>query len=192
MGYRLVLLLIVGLALPGCVTSYVMPLLPRVTPSDVLAVRDPRPVVLVVEFQTNGSPRSIASKSVRKKVSGILTTAKVFSAITSERAESTDELKIVLNNVGDLGEAAGKGALTGLTFGISGSTVTDGYVMTATFTRVGRSPVEKTYRHALLSTIGNAPGPAGLTPMGLRQAFDQVLQDLVLNLIIDLQKVEAL
>ena len=169
-----------------------MPLLPRVTLNDVLATRTPRPVVLAVEFQTNGKPRSGVTKSVQERVSRILTATKVFSSITTEVAENTDELRIVLNNVGDLGDAAGKGAVTGLTLGISGSTVTDGYIMTATFTRIGQPPVEKVYRHALLSTVGNAPGPAGLAPMGIREAFDQVLQDLVLNLIVDLQKAEVL
>jgi hypothetical protein len=47
-------------------------------------------------------------------------------------------------------------------------------------------------RHALLSTAGNASGPAGLTLMGVDAAFDQVVQDLVLNLVVDLQKAEAL
>ena len=70
---------------------------------------------------------------------------------------SADQLDVVLDNVGDLGDAAAKGAKTGLTFGASGSQVTDGYVLTATFRPVGKEPVTKIYRHALHSTIGNAP-----------------------------------
>jgi len=189
---RTAMLPLVVLALAGCITSYVPPLLPRLTANDVLTTRDPRPVVLVFEFQRNGSRSGLATGSVRKKVTEVLTSTNAFSSILVERAENTDELNIVLNNVGDVGDAAGKGALTGLTFGISGSTVTDGYVMTARFRRVGREPVEKVYRHALLSTVGHAPGPAGLTPMGLGEAFDQIVRDLVLNLIVDLQKAEQL
>ena len=41
--------------------------------------------------------------------------------------------------------AAGKGALTGLTFGAKGSQVTDGYVFTATFRAVGKQAVTRTY-----------------------------------------------
>lgn len=62
----------------------------------------------------------------------------------------------------------------------------------ATFTRVGRPPIEKVYKHALLSTVGNAKGPEGLTPMSVTEAVDQVLQELVLNFILDLEKAEAL
>jgi hypothetical protein len=177
-------LLMLSLVLTGCLNSYVVPLLPHVTYEELLATRNARPVVLTVAFQRNGAPYERATK--------VLTTAKVFSVVRVERVENADELKIILNNVGDVGDAFGKGALTGLTFGAAGSTVTDGYVMTATFTRAGQPPVEKVYRHALLSTVGNAKGPEGLKPMGLTEAFDQVVQDLVLNLILDLQKAELL
>ena len=181
-----------SLVMTGCVSSYVVPLLPHVTYEELLAARSARPVVLTVEFQRNGAPHRGANASVRERVTKVLTTSKVFSVISVERLENADELKIVLNNVADLGDAAGKGALTGLTFGAAGSTVTDGYVMTATFTRAGQPPVEKVYRHALLSTVGSAKGPEGLKPMGVMDAFDQVVQDLVLNLILDLQKAELL
>ena len=51
---------------------------------------------------------------------------------------------------------------TGLTFGLVGNMVTDGYVYEATF-NAGESkpPVKLTYRHALHTTIGNASGPPG-------------------------------
>jgi hypothetical protein len=192
MRARLWVLLVLGLPLAGCVKSYVMPLLPPVTYEDLLAAPSPRPVVFSLEFQRNGKATPSVSPTVRDKAVKILTTAKVFTAIGAEAAADTDTLKIVLDNVGDVGDAVGQGALTGLTFGAKGSTVTDGYVMTATFTRVGRAPVEKVYRHALVSTVGNASGPEGLTAMSVQEAFDRVLQDLVLNLLRDLQKAEAL
>lgn len=193
MGYRRAwVLLVLSLVMTGCLNSYVVPLLPHVTYEELLATRSARPVVLTVAFQRNGAPYDRANATVRERVTKVLTSSKAFSVISVERVENADELTIVLNNVGDVGDAFGKGALTGLTFGAAGSTVTDGYVMTATFTRAGQPPVEKVYRHALLSTVGNAKGPEGLKPMGLMEAFDQVIQDLVLNLILDLQKAELL
>jgi hypothetical protein len=48
------------------------------------------------------------------------------------------------------------------------------------------------YYHALHSTIGNAEGPKGLTPMKVQEAFDKLLEELMLNLILDLQKEERL
>ncbi len=193
--YRLAPLLALGLSLAaGCLKpqTYVLPLLPHVTYGDLLVVQNPRSVVLTTEFQINGVPASQASARFRERVSRVLTTARVFSVLSTGSVQNTDTLEIVLNNVGDVGDVAGRAFLTGLTLGASGSTVTDGYAMTATFTRVGQPPVVKVYKHALLSTIGNARGPEGLTAMGITEAFDQVLQDLVLNLILDLQKAEVL
>jgi hypothetical protein len=95
-------------------------------------------------------------------------------------------LSFVLNNVADTGAAAGKGFGTGLTFGLAGSHVTDGYEMTVRLTQ-GTTITERAYSHAILSTIGNASGPPGLTPVSLGAAFNQVVDDLVLNAIKDLQ-----
>ena len=90
-------------------------------------------------------------------------------------------------------DADGKGALTGLTFGAKGSQVTDGYVMTAKFQGGGRPGVTKVYRHAIHRTIGNADGPTGLVAEeSLQAAFDKVVEGLVLNLLLDLQKEEQL
>jgi len=190
--YRLALQLVLGLTLVGCMNmkSYVLPMLPRVTYGDLLTTRDPRPVVLTVEYQINGVPEFRASAFLRERVSQILTAAHVFSSLRAGAAQGTDTLEIVLNNVGDVD--TGSAVLTGLTFGAAGSRAMDGYVMTATFTRVGQPPVVKDYKHALVSTIGNATGPEGLRAMGTMEAFDQVIQDLLLNLILDLQKAEAL
>jgi hypothetical protein len=53
--------------------------------------------------------------------------------------------------------------------------------------------VTKVYRHAIHSTIGNADGPAGLVAEeSLRAAFDKVVEGLVLNLLLDLQKEEQI
>jgi hypothetical protein len=62
--------------------------------------------------------------------------------------------------------AVGKGFGTGLTFGLAGSHVTDGYEMTVRLTQ-GTTVTERAYSHAILSTIGNASGPHGLTPVSL-------------------------
>src|SRR5262249_30405612 len=99
---------------------------------------------------------------------------------------------ILIDNVGDKGEAAAKGFGTGLTLDLAGSLVTDGYVFTGTYQAAGKAPITKVYKHALHSTIGNAKGPERLTPMTVQQAFDKVLKDLVLDCVLDLQKEEGL
>ncbi len=50
----------------------------------------------------------------------------------------------------------------------------------------------KVYHHAIHSTIGNAPGPTGIEPMSVGDAFNKVVEGLVLNLLLDLQKEELL
>lgn len=78
-------------------------------------------------------------------------------------------------------------------FGAAGSMVTDAYVFTATFRPVGKPAVTKVYRHALHSTVGNAEGPSYLVAEASPQgAFDKVVEGLVLNLLLDLQKEEQL
>jgi hypothetical protein len=185
-------LLVAGLT--GCLSikSYVDPQLPKVGYADLLSRRDPQPVVLAVAFYRNGSPASLGVSRVRDEVRAVVERSKVFSAVLEQSTAPAGQLDVVLDNVGDLSDAASKGAKTGFTFGASGSQVTDGYVFTATFRPVGKEPVTKVYHHALHSTIGNAPGPTGLTPMSLSDAFNKVVEELVLNLLLDLQKEELL
>ena len=71
--------------------------------------------------------------------------------------------------------------------------MTDGYVLTATFRATGKQAVTKVYRHAIHSTIGNADGPPGLVAEeSVQAAFDTVVEGLVLNLLLDLQKEEQI
>jgi hypothetical protein len=188
-------LVALAIATSGCLSlkAYVDPQLPRVGYADLLARPDPRPVSLRVEFHRNGEPATLGASTARGAVRSVVEKSKLFSTLLDKPADDVDRLEIVLDNVGDTGDAAGKGALTGLTFGAKGSQVTDGYVFTATFRAVGRPAVTRTYRHAIHSTIGNAEGPPRLVAEeSLRTAFDKVVEGLVLNLLLDLQKDEQL
>ena len=157
--------------------------------ADLLARPAPKPVSLRVEFHRNGEPATLGASTAREAVRTVMEKSKLFSSLLDKPGDDVDRLEIVLDNVGDTGEAAGKGALTGLTFGAKGSQVTDGYVFTATFRAAGKPAVTRTYRHAIHSTIGNAEGPPGLVAEeSLRTAFDKVVEGLVLNLLLDLQK----
>jgi len=179
----------------GCLSikAYVDPQLPKVGYADLLARPEPRPVSLRVEFHRNGEPATLGATTAREAVRGVVEKSKLFSSLLDTARDDVDRLEIVLDNVGDTGDAAGKGALTGLTFGAKGSQVTDGYVFTATFRAVGKQAVTRTYRHAIHSTIGNAEGPPGLVAEeSLRTAFNKVVEGLVLNLLLDLQKEEQI
>ena len=187
--------LLLMVALTGCLSikSYVDPTLPKVGYGDLLARSDRKPVALVVAFHRNGEPASTATPTAASSVRSVVEKSNLFSSVLDQPKDGVNELQIVLDNIADTGEAASEGALTGLTFGAKGSLATDGYVMTATFRAPGKQAVTKVYRHAIHSTIGNIDAPAGLVAEeSTRAAFDKVVEGLVLNLLLDLQKEEQI
>lgn len=174
--------------LAGCAKSYVDPKYKDVTMTDLKRPAEMQRVRLDVEFLTNGSPNTWAAKHVRDRIEQALTKSGTVQLVSGDQTDDVAIIHVVMNNVGDVGDAMAKGFGTGLTFGLVGSSVTDGYVFDATFTPAGGGePVTKQYRHAIYSTVGNKEGPAGLTPMSPSQAFDQVVQDLVMVFLKDLQ-----
>jgi len=194
---RLVLgtvLTMAALASTGCVQlkSYVDPKLPRASLNDLHPSASPQPLQLAFEFQVNGKSHPSIARKHRPQVVRVLSDSKLFSTISSSNSTETAQLQIVMNDQADIGDAVGKGLMTGLTFGGAGSLVTDGFLFTASYTAPGKAPVTKTYQHALHSTIGNKKGPEGLEPKSLNDAFAEVLEQLMLNLLRDLQNDAAL
>ncbi len=175
-------------ALIGCAPkAYVDPNLPRVTYNEIESPQDPMSLRVSFDFQTNGKHNKRATKQVSQIVLETLNASNIFSSV--ELLELSDEanLDIVMNNVADLGKAIGKGFVTGLTFGIAGSLVTDNYVFRAIYKTPGKEPVTLEYNHAIHSTIGNKRGPDGLKPMTLKEAIEDVTEQLVLNMLRDLR-----
>ena len=176
--------------LPGCIAiqhHYVDPALAKRLYSDLHPKRELRPLYVVVEFQTFDKTNPHGTSIAQEKVSKILHASKLFSTVAYATTQLMDRLNIVINNHADIGEAVAKGVGTGLTLGLIGSTVTDHYSLTATFQALGKEPIQKVYRHALHSTIGITSGPEGLTSLPLEEAFEAIIQDLILNLLYDLQ-----
>ena len=164
---------------------------PKFRDADYLSIKapdSPRPVVVTAIFQTNGKPKKQLHTLVRKKVTKVLAATRIFTEAANAQTNQAGRLEITVNNVGDIGGAVGKGVGTGLTFGLAGSAVVDGYEMTAIYTPVGGSPVTKTYKHAIHSTVGLHSAPKGMEPVPIADAFDQVVEDMLLNFLRDLQK----
>ena len=184
------MLSLLGILASGCLStrSYVDPALGHLAYSDLSKGGPPASVYLTVEFQTRGKKNLAATSSTYDRISTVLRSSGLFSAVQSTGSQEEARLDILMNNVGDIGKAVSKGIGTGLTLGLVGSMVTDGYEFKATYTAPGKEPVTKVYQHALHSTIGNKQGPPGLKPMSTQEAFDQVVEELVLHLLQDLQK----
>jgi hypothetical protein len=101
-------------------------------------------------------------------------------------AAADGDLAVVFNNLANMGGAAAKGFGTGLTFGLVGNHVTDNYEITFRLTQPSGGE-ELKYQHAIMTTVGNASGPPGVTAVGLASALDQVIDDVVLNFLKDTQ-----
>jgi hypothetical protein len=178
----------------GCIAakSYVDPQFRTASYMNIEPVAKPKPLVVESTFQSNGKESKQLRQAVRSRVTKVLHGSKLFyEADAAEKAQAA-HLKIVVNNVGDVGAAFGKGFATGLTFGIVGSKVVDGYVMTATYTAPAGTPATKTYKHAIHTTVGLKSAPAGMERVPLQVAFDQVVEDMLLNFLRDMQKENAL
>lgn len=182
------LLLVAALLGVGCIApkSYVDPVLPKVEASSIKR-DDPKMVVLEVQFFRKGErlPK-VDSRLLDQVKLNLLATGAVKEVLTTADPSKV-LLKVAMDNVADTGTAIAKGFGTGLTFGLVGSMVTDGYVFKVAVQRPGQPPIEKTYKHAIHTTVGNKSGPEGLEALSSAQAFERVVTGLVFNLVKDLQ-----
>lgn len=169
--------------LSGCLTtkSYVDPTLPKIAKTDLAAVAQPQSVQVLFEFRSKGNSNVKATAMAQPRVMAIVTASGLFStASTSASTPEAGVLKIIIDNVPQDQNAAAKGFGTGLTFGLAGSLVTDGYICTADYSRNGHT-TETVVKHALYSTIGNHSAPQGLQPMELQAAVYQVIDQMTWN-----------
>ena len=171
--------------LSGCIStrSYVDPKLHDLNWSAIKAPPQAHAAGLGVEFFRNGERYARADKDARGAVERALQKSGV---VTLQADGSPARLSIRINNIANIGESIRKGFGTGLTFGAKGSSVTDGYEITIQYEHAGQK-LEKTYQHALHSTVGNAEPITPATPMTPVQAFDQVIEDAVIHFLRDAQ-----
>lgn len=173
--------------LSGCASVYVDTATKAVPVSEIKKVAQPKPVRLVFEFQTKGAPNPRATDFLKETVTEQVKTSGMFSAIDST-SPNDGILNVTLNNVPLTEDAASKGFVTGLTFGLAGSAVTDGYVCTVTYLAPGKTqPVTKTARHAIHTVLGNASAPAGAVKAdGFDIAVRTMTKDVLSNALRDL------
>ena len=174
------------LLLSGCIIPkvYLDPQY-RAPELSVAATADPKPVKLIVTGLTNRKANSAATKVWTKEVTAALEKSKAFALSDAPDAAI---LEIEINNIGDTDEAMKKGFVTGLTFGLAGSVVTDRYIMTATYKENGAATFSGEYKHALHTVIGVEDAPLeGVKPTSLRDAPAKLVEDLIFNFVRDFQ-----
>lgn len=187
----LLLLPLVAIALTGCISakSYVDPTYAKATYEDLKRKAEPAKWQIKVEFQRNGEKFERADGFLKDQVERVVRA----SGIAVPTVEATAPvLRVVLNNVADMGTAAGKGFGTGLTFGLVGSTVTDGYVMNVALAANGKEFKAPEYKHAVHTAIGNASGPAGIQPMTLNEAVMKAIEQMLLNALKDIDQAQPI
>jgi hypothetical protein len=119
-------LLTAAAALTGCATHFVDGNLPEVPKADFTKPATPAAVQLVFEFQTKGVANSRATEFLKAKVQAQVADSGLFTSVTEGPAPGGALLSFTLNNVPLSDDAASKGFIAGLTFGLAGQTVGDG------------------------------------------------------------------
>ena len=177
-------------SLSGCMTvnSYIDPGLPEVRAEELRASRSPQPVHILFEFRTKGAPNARATEIAKPIVLETVRSTALFSNVAEAPVPGGRMLTIVIDNVPVTKDVAAKGFATGLTFGLAGNMVTDGYVCTATYTAPGAAAQKKEVNHALHTTLGNAEGPPGLTARKPDEAFPIIVRQMTLNALQAIRK----
>jgi hypothetical protein len=172
--------------LSGCISakSFVDPAFPKVAYSDVRSRPVPLKLRLLVEFQRNGVPLPKADANLRDNADRILRATGVIAPVLDD---GEGQIKVVVNNIGDTGNAVAKGVGTGLTFGLVGNTVSDAYEMTVTITAKGRTITRTGVRHALYTAVGNASIPPNLETAPPVVIYQRVLEQMLLRTLQDMQ-----
>jgi hypothetical protein len=146
-------------ALGGCATHYLDGAVKDVASNEFARPAQAKAVQVVFEFQTNGAANARATEFVKPLVMESVKSSVLFSDAQDKPVAGGAVLSVKINNVALTDDAFKKGFMTGLTFGIAGSTVTDGYLCTVTYLPSGGTPVVKTAKHAIHTAMGSSGAP---------------------------------
>jgi hypothetical protein len=182
------LLLLLLMMLIGCSSVYVDGSMREIPASQFRQVNPKHPVQVLFEFQTNGVANVFATKEFKQTVIEQVEASNLFAGVSEEPSEGGALLGITVNNVSAQDEAFSKGFATGLTFGLVGNQITDGYVCTATYRHgIGVEPVVARARHAIHTTIGASSSPPNATKASsIKEAVDIMLKQVISNVLNDL------
>lgn len=171
----------------GCISpkSFTDPQVPPISFDAVERQAEPLRLRHFVEFQRNGASYPAAHATLNAIVERTL---RGSSVILPAEDGLDGEIRVTVNNIGDLGDAAARGFGTGLTFGVVGSTVVDGYEMSALLNARGRTASRSGVRHSIYTAIGNTSLPPGAELTTLDLAFQKVVESMLLRVLRDMQQ----
>ena len=186
-------LLLLALLTTGCATMYVDTGLKTVAKSEYKATPEPGPVQLLFTFQTKGAANARATKQLSEQVTKTVTDSGLFSSVSTEPVAGGAMISVRINNVPITEDAFSKGFATGLTFGLAGSEVTDGYVCTVDYQSVaGGQLIQTKSRHAIHTTIGAKKAPKnGVKAKSIMDAVYTMTDQIVGNALKDLSNTQG-
>ncbi|WCM93389.1 hypothetical protein M5C99_01240 [Acidovorax sp. NCPPB 2350] len=186
---RALLLASFGLFLTGCASVYVDTATREVPAADIQRPAAPADVRLTFEFQSQGAPNARATQLLTDQIRTQVAASGLFQEVR-DTAGQGGWLHITLNNVPVTENAAQQGFVTGLTFGLAGSAVTDGYICTVKYLPPDGGPaVEASARHAIHTTLGNASAPANaVKSASMEDAVRTMVRQVVANALRDLSR----
>jgi len=162
----LLCLSVLTVMLSGCVTLYVDNGVPDTAAADFHRPQTPQPVQLLFSFQTKGVANARATDLLKDQVKETVMNSGLFSAVSVDPAAGGAILSVTIDNepITSQQDAMAKGFGTGLTFGLVGSQVTDGYICTVDYVGApGSARIEKVVHHAIHATVGAHAAPANST-----------------------------
>lgn len=165
--------------------SYVDTLYHKADYEDIQRLAKPLPVKVEVHFQRNGQPLPAADNVLRGNVERELRASGVFTPTAEANTPST--ISVTGNNIADLKAARSKGFKAGFTFGAAGSMVDDNYEFLCVYNDGSGEDHKFTYPHAIHTAVGRKKPQTTLKPTTVDDAFNHVVQDVILNFIKDIQ-----
>ncbi len=174
--------------LGGCASAYLDGSTKEIPTAQFKKPASPAPVQVLFDFQTKGVANAQATALLRDRVIAQVKASGLFSDAGINAVPNGAVLSITVNNVPLTDDAFSKGFVTGLTFGLAGSQVSDGYVCTAIYRASNdAAPLTKQARHAIHTTMGAAATPGNATKMpDHKEAAFQMTSQVVSNLLNDL------
>ena len=183
---KILIIAITLLLLGGCASpkSFLDPSIRQISYHDIQRRSEPLKLKLLVEFQVNGEHKPAAEPFLRENAKRVLQGTRVIDPVDNQ---SEGEIKVVLNNIADKAKAFAKGAGSGATFGLAGTTVLDAYEMTVSITTNGKNASRAVSKHGIYSIIGSGSPPNGIQPLSGKFAFARVVEQMLLLVLQEMQ-----
>ena len=186
---KILFIAITLLLLGGCVAvstkSFLDPSIQKISYEDIQRRSVPLKLKLFVEFQVNGKHYPAGDSELKDIAERVL---RGTGVIVPVEKQSDGEIKVLVNNFIDPDKLFAQGFKAGLTFGIVGKTLLDGYEMTVSITANGKTANITAINHAIYSTIGNLSPPIGTEVISTTVAVRRVIEQMLLRAIQKMQK----